>query len=130
MKRLATKGVLLLIALVVLPGLLGAQQQMRRVTGHVTLQGAGVASGVQVSVLGTTLGALTDDQGNFTLQVPESATTLVFTYIGYRTMEAPIQDHVEVTLHQEAIGLEGVVVTAMGIQREQRTIPFLSLIHI
>ena len=124
MKRLATKGVLLLIALVVLPGLLGAQQQMRRVTGHVTLQGAGIASGVQVSVKGTTLGALTDDQGNFTLQVPESVTTLVFTYIGYRTMEVPIQDHVEVTLQQEAIGLEGVVVTAMGIQREQRTIPF------
>jgi TonB-linked SusC/RagA family outer membrane protein len=123
MKRLATKGVLLLIALVALPALLSAQQ-MRRVTGHVTLQGGGTASGVQVSVKGTTLGALTDDQGNFSLQVPESVTTLVFTYIGYKTMEAPIQDHVTVTLQQEAIGLEGVVVTAMGIQREQRTIPF------
>jgi TonB-linked SusC/RagA family outer membrane protein len=123
MKRLATRGVLLLIVLVALPGLLWAQQT-RRVTGHVTLQGAGTASGVQVSVKGTTAGVITDGQGNFSLQVPQSATTLVFTYIGYRTLEVPIQDRVEVTLEQEAIGLEGVVVTAMGIQREQRTIPF------
>ena len=123
MRRLATKGVLLLTVLAVLPGLLGAQQT-RTVTGHVTLAGAGFASGVQVSVKGTTLGVISDDQGNFTLQVPRVATTLVFTYIGYKNVEVAVQDHVEVTLEPEAIGLEGVVVTAMGIQREQRTIPF------
>ena len=123
MKRLATKGALLLIVLVAFPALLAAQQ-MRRVTGHVTLPGAVAPAGVQVTVKGTTLGVLTNEQGDFAIQVPESAATLVFTYIGYRTLEAPIQDHVEVTLEAEAIGLEGVVVTAMGIQREQRTIPF------
>ena len=106
MKRLATRGVLLLIVLVALPGLLWAQQT-RRVTGHVTLQGAGTASGVQVSVIGTTAGVITDGQGDFSLQAPQSATTLVFTYIGYRTLEVPIQDRVEVRLEQEAIGLEG-----------------------
>ncbi len=123
MTRLATKGALLLIVLVALPGLLAAQQ-MRRVTGHVTLPGAVAPTGVQVTVKGTALGVITNEQGDFSIQVPESASTLVFTFIGYKTLEAPIQDHVEVTLESEAIGLEGVVVTAMGIQREQRTIPF------
>ncbi len=124
MKRPATAGTLLLAVLLAFPSLASAQQT-RTITGHVTAEGASSPpAGVQVQVRGTNLGTLTDAQGNFTITAPSSATTLVFTYIGYKTQEAPIQGHVEVTLKQEAIGLEGLVVTALGIQREKKSLGY------
>ena len=124
MKRPATVGALLLAVLVTFPSFLGAQET-RTITGHVTAEGASQPpAGVQVQVKGTNLGTLTDQQGNFTLNVPTSATKLVFTYIGYKTVEAPIQGHVEVTLTEEAIGLEGLTVTALGIQREKKSLGY------
>ncbi len=124
MKHPATLGTALLAVLVAFPTLLGAQET-RTVTGHVTAEGASQAPvGVQVQVKGTNLGTLTDQKGDFTLSVPSSATTLVFTYIGYKTQEVPIQNHVEVTLHEEAIGLQGLVVTALGVRREKKTLGY------
>ncbi len=124
MKRPATVGTLLLAVLVAFPSLLGAQET-RTITGHVTAEGASQPpAGVQVQVKGTNLGTLTDQQGNFTLNVPTSATTLVLTYIGYKTQEVPIQGHVEVTMQEEAIGLQGLVVTALGVQREKKSLGY------
>ncbi len=124
MKRSATAGTLLLAVLLAFPSLVSAQA-MRTITGHVTAEGASSPpAGVQVQVKGTNLGTLTDAKGNFTLQAPSSATTLVITYIGYKTTEVPIQGHVEVTLKQQAIGLQGLVVTALGIQREKKTLGY------
>ncbi len=125
MKRPATTaGTLLLAVLLAFPSLASAQA-MRTITGHVTAEGASTPpSGVQVQVKGTNIGTLTDAQGNFTVQAPSSATTLVITYIGYKTQEVPIQGHVEVTLSQQAIGLQGLVVTALGIQREKKTLGY------
>ncbi len=124
MKRPATAAALLLAVLLAFPSFAFAQA-MRTITGHVTAQGASQPpAGVQVQVKGTNLGTLTDGKGNFTVQAPADATTLVFTYIGYKTTEVPIQGHVEVTLTQEAIGLQGLVVTALGIQREKKTLGY------
>ena len=81
MTRSATKWVLVLLAFVALPAFLGAQVS-RPVTGHViTSETMQPLAGVQVVVKGTNIGTLTDDQGNFSLQVPVDATTLVFTYL-------------------------------------------------
>ncbi len=124
MKRPATAGTLLLAVLLAFPSLASAQA-MRTITGHVTAEGASSPpAGVQVQVKGTNLGTLTDAKGNFTIQAPSDATTLVFTYIGFKTQEVPIQGHVEVTLKQEAIGLQGLVVTALGVQREKKTLGY------
>jgi TonB-linked SusC/RagA family outer membrane protein len=124
MRRTVTTAGLLLAALMAVPAL-GAAQATRTVTGHVSLEAAGQSpSGVQVLVKGTNVGALTDREGDFVLVVPEGATTLVFTYIGFKTLEVPIQDRVEVTLVEEAIGLEGIVVTALGVQREKRSLGY------
>ena len=115
----------LLVALTLLaPAALGAQEG-RSVSGRVTVEdGAQPLAGVQVMVKGTNVGTLTNQEGSFTLRVPAGATTLVFTYIGYRTTEVPIQDEVNVSLQREAIGLEGIVVTALGVQREQRSLGY------
>ncbi len=124
MKHPAIVGSSLLVVLLAIPSWVSAQAT-RTVTGHVTAEGAGQPpAGVQVQAKGTNLGTLTDQQGNFTLTVPSTTTTLILTYIGYKTQEVPIQDHVEVTLQEEAIGLQGLVVTALGVEREKKTLGY------
>ena len=115
---------ILLAALVAWPSLISAQE-LRTVTGKVTsadnLQGL---AGVQVTVKGTNVGTISDREGNFTIRAPGNATTLVFTFIGYKTAEVPVENAAAVTLVQEAIGLEGLVVTALGVQREKRSLGY------
>jgi TonB-linked SusC/RagA family outer membrane protein len=100
--------------------------QDSRVTGTVTSSDlASPLAGVQVTVEGTTVGTLTDGNGNYALRIPAGASTLVFSYIGYRTVEREIAGAVvNVTMSQEAIGIEGITVTALGIQREKRSLGY------
>ena len=72
--------------------------------------------GVNVLVKGTTVGVVTDLDGNYILQVPDGATTLVFSYIGYLTKEEVIGNRstIDVTLNPDAQNLEEVVITAYG----------------
>ncbi|MDX5481712.1 MAG: carboxypeptidase-like regulatory domain-containing protein, partial [Hymenobacteraceae bacterium] len=74
---------------------LGAKQQAtpqdaRTVTGAVTDENGAGLPGVAVVLKGTTRGTSTDVNGNFTLSVPESGGTLVFSFIGYQTQEMAI----------------------------------------
>ncbi|HEX6132576.1 MAG TPA: SusC/RagA family TonB-linked outer membrane protein [Longimicrobiales bacterium] len=118
---------LLLAGLLGSPGWLSAQEA-RTITGQVTAAESRQAmAGVQVTVKGTTTGTLTDGRGNFSIEVPASAQTLVFTYVGYRTEERPIAGitgPVQVEMQVQAIGIEGIVVTALGVQREKRSLGY------
>jgi TonB-linked SusC/RagA family outer membrane protein len=112
-----------LSALLALPT--GVTAQEREITGTVTAEGAlQPLGGVQVSVKGTSLGTITDFEGNFSIGVPAGRDTLVFTSIGYRTLELPAAPNMRVVLEQQAIGLEGIVVTALGVQREKSTLGY------
>lgn len=123
-RRRALGGWLLAAVLVAWPALLSAQEE-RTVTGTVTsAESLGPLVGVQIIVKGTNVGTLTNGEGAFSLRVPADATTLIFTSLGYRTIEVPIEDQVEVTLEQQAIQLEGLVVTALGIEREKRSLGY------
>jgi TonB-dependent SusC/RagA subfamily outer membrane receptor len=111
-------------AFLALPSFLGAQE-MQMVNGRVTdAVNLRALPGVQVSVKGMTVGTLTDGEGTFSFRVPEGATTLVFTYLGYRTVEAEISGQMAISMEQQAIGLEGIVVTALGVQREKRSLGY------
>jgi TonB-linked SusC/RagA family outer membrane protein len=79
---------------------------------------------VRVTVKGAQIGTQTDAEGRFQLNVPTSASALVFAYIGYKGVELPVQDQMQVALERQAIMLEGPVVTALGIEREQRSLSF------
>lgn len=76
--------------------------------------------GATVVVKGTTVGTATDANGNFTLNVPDGAGTLVITFIGYETQEVPINNRstVNVTLVTDTRALEEVVVVGYGTQRK------------
>lgn len=95
------------------------------VTGRVLAAGTNrPLSGVQVSVPGTTVGTLTGNEGSFSLELPPEADSLAFTYIGYETTTVPVQPRMQVVLEEEALGLEGIVVTALGVEREKRSLGY------
>jgi TonB-linked SusC/RagA family outer membrane protein len=91
-------------------------QAQHRVSGRVTAPaGEGIPS-VLVSVQGTTVTALSDQEGRYALTAPSASHVLVFARIGYGTQEAPIdgQSVVNVTLSVTATELAEIVVTGYG----------------
>src|SRR6478609_3303781 len=70
---------------------LPALSQTKTITGKVTggIQNTPL-SGVSVQVKGQTNGTATNEQGNFSIQVPANAQTLVFTFIGYQEKEVAV----------------------------------------
>ena len=116
------KKLLLLIVLFVFAGVSTLMAQTRVITGTVTsaTQGEGAIPGVTVQAKGTTIGALTDLNGKYSITVPTTATTLVFSYVGMATREIPIagQAVINVVMESTLIGLQEVVVTSgYGIKR-------------
>lgn len=95
--------------------------QDKVITGKVTdtKDGAGVA-GVTVSVKGTTKGSSTTADGSFSVSVPASATTLVFSSVGYTTQEVSIEGKttVNVSLVVNNAALGEIVVVAYGTRRK------------
>ena len=115
MKR---KLMLLMTCLMIGIGLVNAQ--ISKVTGNVTSEEDGLpVVGASVLVKGTTVGTVTDIDGNFTLtNVPSSAGTLVISFIGMQSQEVKIKSNVNVVLKSDAEVLDEVVVTGYGVQRK------------
>lgn len=98
------------------PGSETAQQQGRRITGKVTDQTGASLPGVSVVVKGTATGIITDNNGNFTLVLPENATALVFSFVGMKQQEVPIDAKTvyNITLSESTIGIEEVIAIGYG----------------
>ena len=109
---------LLMTCLMIGIGLVNAQ--ISKVTGNVTSEEDGLpVVGASVLVKGTTIGTVTDIDGNFTLtNVPSSAGTLVISFIGMQSQEVKIKPNVKVVLKSDAEVLDEVVVTGYGVQRK------------
>ncbi len=116
-----------LLAFLVFAGLQLVHAQRMQITGTVTnSQDGSTLPGVSVVVKGTTIGTITDYDGTYQLSVPEDATTLVFSFIGMKTLEVPIEGRttVDVALEPDVLGLDEVIVTALGIKREQKALGY------
>ena len=101
--------------------------QTRTVTGRVTDQKTGEGlPGVTVLVKGTTTGTSTDADGSFSLAVPPAGATLVFSSIGMNGTERPVGSEAtyNVVLSANARELSEVVVTALGIEKDKRTLGY------
>jgi TonB-linked SusC/RagA family outer membrane protein len=97
------------------------------IIGTVTAQDdKGALPGVSVRVLNGQAGAITDVSGHYRLQVPAGATTLVFSYIGFATQQVPINARtvINVALATGNRQLGEVVVTALGISRQQKSLGY------
>ncbi|MBT9395414.1 SusC/RagA family TonB-linked outer membrane protein [Hymenobacter sp. NST-14] len=90
--------------------------QGRQVKGRVTEAGGAALPGVTVLVKGTTVGAVTNGAGEYTLDLPEGAETLVFSFVGYLAREVAVgeQATIDVALVQDAKLLSDVVVIGYG----------------
>lgn len=82
--------------------------------------------GVSVRVKGTSTGTSTDINGNFNINTPEDNSILVFTYIGFVTQELSVNGRtsINVTLQESSAALSEVVVTALGIKREAKSLGY------
>ena len=122
------KKLFLLIALFVFVSGFTLKAQTKVISGTVTssVEGEGVIPGVTISVKGTTVGAITDLNGKYSITLPQNATTLIFSYIGMKKQEVAIGDLkvIDVVMTPDLLGLDEVVVTAVGIQRSQKSVGY------
>ncbi|HBL74918.1 MAG TPA: SusC/RagA family TonB-linked outer membrane protein [Prolixibacteraceae bacterium] len=98
----------------------GSVQQSKTVTGKVTDSSGQPLPGVSVVLKGTTTGTITDGNGNYTLSnVPENA-IFQFSFVGMKPMEIAIggKAQIDVTLSEDAIGIEEVVAVGYGVQKK------------
>ncbi len=106
---------------------LSAWAQERVITGRVSSSEDGSAlPGVNVILKGTTNGSVTDSDGKYSLSVPNSGGSLVFSFIGLKTAEIEIGDRtvVDVQLGLDITQLSEVVVTAGGVEQNKRALGY------
>ena len=100
-----------------------AVQQQTKVTGTITDVSTNQAMiGVNVQVKGTTIGAISDENGKYTLSTTEPNATLVFSFIGYVTQEVPLagKNVIDVALTPQLLSIDEVVVVGYGTQKQQQ----------
>jgi TonB-dependent SusC/RagA subfamily outer membrane receptor len=122
MKRLASFLVLLVFACMQL-----LQAQGVQITGSVTNSEDGSAlPGVSIVIQGTTMGTVTDYNGEYSLTVPDATTRLILSFVGMKTQEVAIAGKtvVDVVMEPDILGLDEVVVTALGISREKKSLGY------
>ena len=91
-----------------------ASAQTSKVTGKVVGEDGEPVIGASVIVKGTTIGTVTDFDGNFSLEVPSDGKQLVVSYVGMKKTEVQVAPRVSVTMQSDAQDLDEVVVTAYG----------------
>ncbi|GAB6118985.1 TonB-dependent receptor [Dysgonomonas termitidis] len=100
-------------------------QQQKKLTGTIS-DDTGPVIGATVAIKGTTTGTITDNNGQFTLtNIPDGATILI-TFMGYHTQEVKYtgQESLDIRLVEDSKLLDEVVVTALGIKKEKRALPY------
>ncbi|MCL3782072.1 SusC/RagA family TonB-linked outer membrane protein [Prolixibacteraceae bacterium JC049] len=102
----------------------GKQKELK-VSGKVSDERGEGIPGVSIVVKGTTAGITTDIDGKYTLTVPSDA-ILIFSFVGMKAQEIAVEGQkiLNVTLKEETIGVDEVVVTALGIKREKKALGY------
>lgn len=104
-----------------------AYAQSRTVSGTVTSAEDGTTlPGVTISVLGANVATQSNADGKYSLSVPENATSLEFTYLGFlkQTVTIGSSNSIDVSLVSDAQQLSDVVVTALGVKREKKSLGY------
>jgi TonB-linked SusC/RagA family outer membrane protein len=123
-RRIATMMAFLIMLCLMLPGIgyanANALQGKKTVSGIVTDQKSSTTlPGVTVVVKGTTVGAITDIDGKYSI-VASDKDVLEFTFVGYSKKTVPVngQSSINVALVEDVFGLDEVVVTGYGVQKK------------
>ena len=103
-----------------------AQQDAGSLRGKVVDEASAPMIGASVMVKGSTKGVLTDAEGMFTLTGLTEGDVLEISYLGYDPQEVVYhgQTFLDVTLHEQSLQAEAVVVTALGIKRSEKALSY------
>jgi len=121
------KKISLLLAFLGFIGLQVVFAQTRAISGVVTSGEDGSSiPGASIVVKGTTLGTVTDMDGKFNIKVPQSGKSLLVTFVGMISAEVPItgSNNYTIKLKSENISVNEVVVTALGVSREKKSLGY------
>ena len=112
------KRIILIFSLILSFSALFAQQ--RFVSGRVTDESKAPVTGASVIVPGTTIGTITDVDGNFKIQVPEATRNLSFSFVGFDSQLVGIsgRNSVDVKFRMSSVGLQEVVTVGYGTQKK------------
>lgn len=97
------------------------ETQQISISGNVTDENRQPLPGVTVVVKGTTQGTVTNADGEYSLtNIPDDA-TLVFSFVGMRTQEVPVENRpiINVVMSEDMIGMDEVVVVGYGVQKKE-----------
>lgn len=125
LRRVNPWSLLLILAVsLLLPPVAAAQSgsfpppSQKKAAGIVVDENGGQIVGCNIIVKGTTIGTTTDSEGHFSFDVPASAGTLVFSYLGMEPVEMPVGLNMHVVLVSSASALDEVVVVGYGTQKK------------
>jgi TonB-linked SusC/RagA family outer membrane protein len=117
------KRIMTLLAVLFLA--LGSAFAQTKVNGVVVAEDDGQpVMGVSILVVGTNSGTTTGADGRFSLTVPAGKSMLRISYVGMETIEVSARPNMRIVLRNGSTNLEEIVVTAMGISRQQKTLGY------
>ena len=120
------KFILLGIFMALLMSIVSNAQQ-RTVTGTVTCSDNNLPQpGVNILILGTSTGIITDLEGKYTIEIPDGDVTLQFSFVGFNTELVSVGNStvLDVILIPGMMMLDEVVITTLGIEREKKKITY------
>jgi len=102
------------------------QQQRKTITGKVVDESGQSIPGVSIVIKGTSTGTISDVDGNFVITGVSENTVLVFSFVGMKMREVLVEEQTQlkIVMSEESVGLEEVVVTALGIQKEKKALGY------
>ncbi|PWL39825.1 SusC/RagA family TonB-linked outer membrane protein [Flagellimonas aquimarina] len=115
----------ILLAMALLFGV--KHQAQQTISGIVTDESNVPVPFVNIILIGTKTGTITNQQGNYTLEVPSSSSVLEFSVLGYQTQTININNRtsINVQLIESSEQLEEVVLTALGLKRETKELGYV-----
>lgn len=98
----------------------------KKIKGKVTDNTGSSLPGVSIILKNSANGTVTDAEGNFILPVDNEKATLILSFIGYTTKEVTVKSgiHSNIILNEDVMALDEVVVTALGIKRDKKSLGY------
>ncbi|WP_340114459.1 SusC/RagA family TonB-linked outer membrane protein [Maribellus mangrovi] len=121
------KKIAIFLSMLLFMGNLVVNAQTKTITGQVvSSEDEMPIPGVSVAVKGTTLGTVTDIDGNFELKVPEDAKELIVSFVGMKNQTVILTEATSysISMEPDLVGIDEVVVTAIGIERSAREVGY------
>jgi len=120
------RKILLLLFLGVLVVFSGDAFAQSKVKGVVKSSSGELLPGVTIMIKGTPNGVVTDSEGKYNITVPNAQSVLTFSFVGMKTQEVSVgsKTTISIVMEEETIGLSDVVVTALGLKREKKSLGY------